>query len=145
MSEQITVLRKLWSEPYVTFEGRWHKLDRVGLNRVVEPPIPIWIGAHGDERALRRVARLADGFIPLGDPSEPMARIRQLMAEYGRDPASIALNGRVAAGAADMVDAARALAAQGATHLTIAPPQGAAGAQALDAIIAAKRSLEQAL
>src|SRR5205085_2158167 len=60
MSEQIAVLRKLWSEPYVTFTGKWHTLDNVGLNRPVNPPIPIWMGAGTDARALRRVAQLAD-------------------------------------------------------------------------------------
>src|SRR5437588_6878766 len=32
VAEQIEVLRRFWTEPYVTFEGRWHKLDGVGLN-----------------------------------------------------------------------------------------------------------------
>src|SRR5581483_10465226 len=65
MEEQLQVLRKLWTEPYVTFHGRWHHLEGVGLNRVPAQPIPIWIGGS-HERVLRRAARLADGFIPLG-------------------------------------------------------------------------------
>ena len=32
IEEQIEVLRRLWSEELVTFEGRWHHLDRMGLN-----------------------------------------------------------------------------------------------------------------
>src|SRR5579871_6588487 len=31
LDEQITVLRMLWSEPLVTFQGRWHNLDRVAI------------------------------------------------------------------------------------------------------------------
>ena len=46
IEEQIAVLRRLWSEPYVTFEGRYHTLDKVGLNRVAIPPIPIWMGSE---------------------------------------------------------------------------------------------------
>src|SRR6266566_4670623 len=44
LEEQITLLRRLWSEPYVTFQGRWHNLEGVGLNRLPREPIPIWIG-----------------------------------------------------------------------------------------------------
>src|SRR5579859_425961 len=41
MGEQVQVLRKLWSEPFVTFDGHFHTLDGVGLNRVPAQPIPI--------------------------------------------------------------------------------------------------------
>src|SRR5437762_5610802 len=69
LDEQITVLRKLWTDPYVTFHGRWHTLEGVGLNRVPDTPTPIWIGRR-DERALRRVASAGDGVVPLGDPPD---------------------------------------------------------------------------
>src|ERR1700730_11725459 len=36
MSEQIAVLRKLWTEPEVTFKGRWHDIDRMGIR-----PMPV--------------------------------------------------------------------------------------------------------
>ena len=41
LEEQISVLRRLWSEPFVTFDGRWHHFDNVGLNRVPARPIPV--------------------------------------------------------------------------------------------------------
>ena len=41
VEEQIDVLRRLWTESYVTFNGRWHTLDGVGLNRTVAEMIPI--------------------------------------------------------------------------------------------------------
>src|SRR6266852_7355416 len=53
VEEQIELLKKLWSEPYVSFEGRWHALDGVGLNRLPASAIPIWIGGS-DEAVLRR-------------------------------------------------------------------------------------------
>ena len=53
IEEQIAVLRRLWSEPYVTFEGRYHTLDKVGLNRVAIPPIPIWMGGSFDSHDRR--------------------------------------------------------------------------------------------
>ena len=62
IEEQVALLRKLWTEESVTFEGRWHQIDRAGLNPLpVRRPIPLWMGADS-ERAIRRVARLADGF-----------------------------------------------------------------------------------
>ena len=46
LEEQIEVMRRLWTEPLVTFHGRWHHLDRVGINPLpVQQPIPLWIGS----------------------------------------------------------------------------------------------------
>ena len=64
LEEQVTVLRKLWSEPYVTFKGQFHDLDNIGLARPVAAPIPIWFGTGTNDtgiaagRPARR--RLAD-------------------------------------------------------------------------------------
>src|SRR4029453_17570978 len=60
--EQIEVMRLLWTEPVVDFEGRWHRIPRAGINPLpVQRPIPIWMGGSA-EVAIRRAARLADGF-----------------------------------------------------------------------------------
>src|SRR6266511_1030020 len=46
VSEQITVMRKLWTEPVVNFKGSYHHLDRAGINPLpVQRPIPVWMGA----------------------------------------------------------------------------------------------------
>jgi len=45
MEEQIVVLKKLWTEPLVTFQGRWHNLDRVGISPLPNRQIPIWMGS----------------------------------------------------------------------------------------------------
>ncbi|MBV9577539.1 MAG: LLM class F420-dependent oxidoreductase [Chloroflexi bacterium] len=143
LEEQVEVLRRLWTEPYVTFHGRWHHLDGVGLNRVVTPPIPIWIGgAH--ERVLRRAARLADGFVPLGDPTDVMPRIRQYLVEAGREPAAFGLTGRVVAGpggAGAWVEAARKLQSLGATHLVLSAPPDLQGEAGLQRVIEARSAL----
>ena len=63
--EQIEVMRKLWTQELVNFEGKWHKITDAGLNPLpVQRPIPIWFGAT-NKRALRRLARLGDGWFPL--------------------------------------------------------------------------------
>jgi alkanesulfonate monooxygenase SsuD/methylene tetrahydromethanopterin reductase-like flavin-dependent oxidoreductase (luciferase family) len=70
LEEQIAVLRKLWTEQLVTFQGRWYSLDRVGINPHPARSIPIWIGGGFKEPPLRRVARLADGRMPLLMPGQ---------------------------------------------------------------------------
>ncbi|MBI3743632.1 MAG: LLM class F420-dependent oxidoreductase [Chloroflexi bacterium] len=63
--EQIAVLRALWTQPSVTFKGRWHTINAAGLNPMpVQRPIPIWIGGAA-EVVMRRVGRLADGWLPM--------------------------------------------------------------------------------
>jgi probable F420-dependent oxidoreductase len=65
-SEQIELLRKLWSGELISFDGRFEKMDRV---RLIPPPkreIPIWIGGYAS-RAIERVGRLANGFIAGGE------------------------------------------------------------------------------
>lgn len=59
--EQIALLRALWTEPEVTFRGRWHQIEAVGISPLpVQRSIPIWIGGRV-EATLRRAARLGDG------------------------------------------------------------------------------------
>ena len=74
--EQIALLRSLWTENVVNFQGRWHQVTHAGINPPpVQRPIPIWIGAGGrlspvpNERILRRVARLSDGWFPQFPPT----------------------------------------------------------------------------
>lgn len=91
MSEQITVMRRLWTEPMVTFKGRWHDLDRMGIRPLpVQRPIPIWIGGSA-EPALKRLARLADGWFRQLQPSDEaravVERVRGYIGAAGRDPA----------------------------------------------------------
>ncbi len=97
--EQIEVLRRLWTEPVVDFDGRWHRIPRAGINPLpVQQPIPIWIGGSA-EAALRRTARLADGFFPQrpidGDWPKTMELFRGWVEEAGRDPAQIGIEWRI--------------------------------------------------
>lgn len=95
--EQIILLRRLWTEPYVTFEGRWHRLDGIGLNQLL-PPVPVYIGAGTDDYLLQRVARFGDGWIPLADPIEPLTRLRRFVEAEGKDPDAFVVSGRLMAG-----------------------------------------------
>ncbi|MXY72298.1 MAG: LLM class F420-dependent oxidoreductase [Dehalococcoidia bacterium] len=88
--EQVEVLRQLWDEPIVDFDGNWHRIDRAGLKPLPGRRIPIWFGGFSDP-AFRRAARIGDGFV-FGNGS-PDARntvetIRGYLQEEGRDPGS---------------------------------------------------------
>src|SRR4051794_1803098 len=62
--EQVELLRLLWTEDSVTFEGRYHKVDHAGLlPRPVQQPIPLWMGGGLAPATLDRIGRLADGWI----------------------------------------------------------------------------------
>lgn len=144
--EQITVIRKLWTEELVTFQGRWHKLDRVGINPRPTRPIPIWIGGGFKEPLLRRVARLADGWMPLLMPGQDahaiFDRLRYHLGQEGRDIASFELQANVSTGRgseADWLNEAKHLQSLGVTHLGMGPiVRNCAPMAALKQAIAAK-------
>jgi len=101
VEEQIALLRRLWTEPSVTFEGTWHHVDRAGLNPPpVRRPIPLWMGAD-TPRAIRRVARLADGYFahfrPTDEGAAEAAMFWEWVKEGGRDPKDVGLECRMTA------------------------------------------------
>jgi probable F420-dependent oxidoreductase len=86
--EQIRLLRQLWTEPVVDFDGTFDRVDRAALVPKPARQIPIWMGGWG-EAAHARAARLADGFVFGGRTVDIFAaweRIRALVAEAGRPP-----------------------------------------------------------
>lgn len=101
--EQIALLRQLWSERLVTFRGEYHTVSDAGLNPLPKQrPIPIWFGGNSDI-ALRRMARLGDGWIPHSHPFDKLAglleKLRRYVAEAGRDPATFGVDYHIAMGA----------------------------------------------
>ena len=91
IEEQVEVMRLLWTDELVTFEGRDHRITDAGLNPLpVQRPIPLWFGGHADA-VLRRTARLGDGWFPLLAPDAEGAaeveKFRSYVREAGRDPA----------------------------------------------------------
>ena len=124
--EQVELLRKLWTEKLVTFNGRWHKITDAGINPLpVQRPIPIWFGGS-DDRALRRLARLGDGWFPLVGPDERcrgmIETIQSYAKEAGRDPSAIGIEGRIGYGQGSAQTWLRELEAWkklGATHVSL--------------------------
>jgi probable F420-dependent oxidoreductase len=99
VEEQMEVLRLLWTQPVVTFEGRYHRITEAGLNPLpVQRPIPIWIGGMADV-ALERTGRLADGWFPLGRLDDAMRerieRLRGYTEAAGRPRDAVGIDARV--------------------------------------------------
>jgi probable F420-dependent oxidoreductase len=123
--EQIELLRRLWTETTVTFDGRYERVTGAGLAPMpVQRPIPVWIGARSP-KAYERIGRVADGWFPMVPPGphldEARAIIDKAARDAGRDPAALGMEGRVSW--SDGVDAVVKHAGRwrdaGATHIAI--------------------------
>jgi probable F420-dependent oxidoreductase len=96
-AEQIELLRRLWTEPVVTFEGQFDRVDRAGILPMPARQIPIWMGGFSAP-AFRRAARIADGFIftsRAANAVQAAADIREMVAAAGRDPDAFGIEGIV--------------------------------------------------
>jgi probable F420-dependent oxidoreductase len=127
MEEQIELLRRLWQEPVVSFEGRYHTVTAAGLNPLpVQRPIPIWMGGFS-EAALKRIARLADGFFPGSEPLDggwaaTFERMREWRRDAGRDPDDLGIEARINVGTGTPDEwhrQAQEWRSLGATHLSL--------------------------
>jgi probable F420-dependent oxidoreductase len=124
--EQIPLLRRLWTEPAVTHEGTFDRVTAAGLAPLPQQrPIPIWVGGQSPP-AYRRIGRLADGWFPQVRPGPPLQEALAVVGEAaeaaGRDPATIAMEGRVtwtADGIGKLVHHLGNWQAAGATHVTV--------------------------
>ena len=99
--EQIDLLRRLWGEPEVNFEGRWDTVQGAGIDPLPAHQIPIWIGAAGMPvpRIRKRIGRQADGWFVLCSPeqfNDLKSDIDSAAQAADRDPASIGMEAGVA-------------------------------------------------
>jgi len=137
LDEQVRLLRALWTQPLVDFDGEFHRVPHAGLNPLpVRRPIPLWFGGT-NEQVLRRVAETGDGWMPLfkhlepgmsrtlsteEEPAELFARMRELARAAGRDPDAIGIECRISHFRQTPDDWHRQAAlfrAAGATHLSL--------------------------
>ena len=79
--EQINLMRALWTQEVVNFDGRWHTVRAAGIKPLpIQRPIPVWFGAGGSagpvprDVVLRRIARMGDGWFPSFGPDENRPR-----------------------------------------------------------------------
>jgi coenzyme F420-dependent glucose-6-phosphate dehydrogenase len=70
LEEAVDLIRRLWTDERVTFEGRWYRTARATVYDRPERPLPILVAAAGP-RAARFAGRVGDGFITTsGKPAE---------------------------------------------------------------------------
>lgn len=124
-AEQIALLRRLWTEQSVTFDGEFDKITGAGLAPLpVQRPIPVWIGAASPP-GYKRAGRLADGWFPMMGPGPALDEARTVVERAavaaGRDPASIGMEGRVDwRGDVDaVIERLKQWAEAGATHVSV--------------------------
>ncbi len=126
LGEQVELLRALWTNPSITFDGAFDRVTAAGLAPLpIQRPIPIWIGGNS-EPAYRRIGRLADGWFPMVPPGPRLDTaidvIRRAAEDAGRDFETIGMEGRVQWDPADPDRFARRVEkwrTAGATHLTV--------------------------
>jgi probable F420-dependent oxidoreductase len=150
LEEQVGVLRQLWTQESVTIDGRFHHITAAGLAPLpVQRPVPVWIGAFAPA-ALRRVGRIADGWFPAARPGAGLSEALEFIAEgaheAGRDPSTIAFEGRVDFATGDLnriASHAEKWRAAGASHLSVNTM--AAGCTGVDEHIAGLAALAEVL
>jgi len=145
MEEQIGVLRQFWGGSPISLRGRFHDVDGLGIGEQ-PPPIPVLIGCGRADPLLGRVARVADGWLPLGGISEagPIERLRKLTADVGRDPGAMRVGSRLTIapeGPDAWLAGARAQHHIGVTDLTLQAPPGTGRDAALSAVLAAHAAI----
>ncbi|MBN1312315.1 MAG: LLM class F420-dependent oxidoreductase [Anaerolineae bacterium] len=126
IEEQVEVMRRLWTKPLVAFEGQWHTILDAGVNPLpVQRPIPIWFGGSADE-ALRRMARIGDGWMtntPTAEEARPaLEKLARYLQEAGRSRAGFGLEPRLKYGSGNPDEWAtrmRDWEAAGATHMSV--------------------------
>src|SRR5437764_13404363 len=105
--EYLQAFRALWTQEQPRFEGRFVKFANISFapKPAQKPHPPLWVGGESGP-ALRRAARLGDGWYPIGtNPQHPLNtrarlsagidRLRKLVEEAGRDPTSVVVAYRV--------------------------------------------------
>lgn len=100
-AEGVTLMKRLWTEPRVTFDGEFYRLKDLPMEPKPRqrPHPPIWFGAHHPD-ALRRAVALGDAFMGAGSASTAtfaaeVAQLRRTLEEARRDPATFPVAKRV--------------------------------------------------
>ncbi|MDT5000236.1 MAG: hypothetical protein QOK12_2341, partial [Mycobacterium sp.] len=147
--EQIELMRRLWTEESVTFDGKFHTVTGAGLAPLpVQRPIPVWIGA-GSTPGYERAGRIADGWFPMVVPGPQLDAARSVVdraaVDAGRDPKAIGMEAWVKwqGSADDVLTKVDKWVKAGASHISINTM--GAGLEMVDDHLAALAAVAEAL
>lgn len=120
--EQIDLMRKLWSEDTITYQGKWHKITDAGLNPLpINKSIPIWLGGTAPQ-VIDRVARMGDGWFPFFNPNlkSQIELVREKATAAGRNPDEIGIESILPVGEMGINerDRIKACSDMGVTHIS---------------------------
>jgi probable F420-dependent oxidoreductase len=86
LDESIRIMRRLWTEETFFFAGKYHHFQEIGIQpKPVQQSIPIWIAAGDNENALKRVARLGDGWFTVAPTTAIYAARRKKIDAFARE------------------------------------------------------------
>ncbi len=112
--EELDVIKALWTQPSVTYRGRFYQWDdaTMVLKPLQRPHVPIWMGV-GHPNAIRRAASLADGWMGSGGSSiaefaRSVPLLRDALAAAGRDATGFPISKRIFIAVDERPEVARA-------------------------------------
>ncbi|MCZ6854465.1 MAG: LLM class F420-dependent oxidoreductase, partial [Gammaproteobacteria bacterium] len=117
--EQIDLLRRLWKDEAISYDGRWHKVTDAGLNPLpVKKNIPIWLGGMAPQ-VIDRVARIADGWFPFAtrELKQHIEQLHERAKVAERDPLEIGIECIIPANTS--VERLKSLEGLGVTHVAV--------------------------
>jgi len=126
--EEVEIIRACWTEPKVTYQGHFYHLKDEPMHPkpVQKPHPPIWMGV-GHPDAIRRTARLADGWMGSGgstkaDWARSIPLLKEALVQNGRDPLTFPISKRVFMSVHERADTARAEVLRWFTEVYHNPP-----------------------
>lgn len=112
--EEVDIIKALWTQPSVSYQGRFYHLDRATMSPkpVQKPHPPLWMGV-GHPNAVRRAATMADGWMGSGGSSiaefgASVPILKEALAKAGRDPEAFPISKRVFMAVDERPEVARA-------------------------------------
>jgi probable F420-dependent oxidoreductase len=112
--EEVELIKALWTEGKVTYRGEFYQVENVSLGTrpARKPRPPLWMGV-GHPNAVRRAARIADGWMGSGGSSiaefkRSVPILKQELEKVGRDPSVFPISKRVFLAVDERPDVARA-------------------------------------
>ncbi len=99
LDHTLELCRTLWSEERASHRSEQLEFEAVHMMpKPVQPGgVPIWVSGSVNPRAMQRLARFGDHWIPWGsdavDPTESIPRMRAAVEDFGRDPGDIGVVG----------------------------------------------------